>query len=836
MKLKKIYFDAFKSLVDEELEIKYSCIGFVGINESGKSNVLSAINTLGGKRRLTGIDTPRMAMERSPSLRFEFELENTEAKELQKKIENWEERYAINRKSLVNPEIKPTYHIEYNSSNTEDRHYSFTGISPKLNHLFLIPHPLNETLRIKIDGRFVPLTNALLIEEKDIQDNEEYWKNHEEHIKNSNRNTERIAETQSKISELNDRLSTENQSPISEEEKKKLKVELAEIQKLLKELNAKKTALERAYSDFDLPQLIKNKQEEILQLSIELDELKKNITNIETELNNLKAHPNISQDATLKTHYQTTIKTQSDEINKIKTVNESIGKKEKELEFLLTPLNKRYTKDIAIFNKNFSEVLGSFSESTLPKVVFWQHTKDYILKSQTSFSEILSKSSFDELSRPLVNIFRIGLGTKTFEELKTKIKETQSNPNERSRSERTLNNRVNEYIKSVWETYDQELNITLEKDQIRIEIYDPKPENGSYYNMEERSQGCQTFLSFLMTIGAEARHGVIKNTILLLDEPETHLHPSGVKFMLKELLKISENNNIVIYATHSIFMIDRENYERHIILKKENEITHLKPSNKGRIGFFMQEEVLYGALDINLSNEFSSTTHYNFVFEGDADAQLFEFFYGKALKKEAQPQSIKNTSFYQGGKCNDIKKYFAHKPIQLGSKWIFILDNDSPANDLKTFISGKYKDYINKDVYIFQYEKKDDRNQIELEDLLPEEVILDSYLSAFKAIDQEIEGKEILTHIEKGVWYFKFNEQILNTMIKDFSKKDEFKATFKNTLNKEIEKAVTSMNEADFKAKFKTYCEWANSIIVTLNSKEKTEKNHEKTEAVADKK
>jgi len=44
MELKKIYFDAFKSLLTKELEINHNCIGLVGINESGKSNLLHAIN------------------------------------------------------------------------------------------------------------------------------------------------------------------------------------------------------------------------------------------------------------------------------------------------------------------------------------------------------------------------------------------------------------------------------------------------------------------------------------------------------------------------------------------------------------------------------------------------------------------------------------------------------------------------------------------------------------------------------------------------------------------------------------------------------------------------
>ncbi|MFZ2205499.1 MAG: AAA family ATPase [Minisyncoccia bacterium] len=82
MKLTKIYFDAFKSLLNKELEIKYDCVGFVGTNESGKSNVLSAINVLSSNRKLTSLDTPKMSKSSNPSLRFQFKLDENENKEI----------------------------------------------------------------------------------------------------------------------------------------------------------------------------------------------------------------------------------------------------------------------------------------------------------------------------------------------------------------------------------------------------------------------------------------------------------------------------------------------------------------------------------------------------------------------------------------------------------------------------------------------------------------------------------------------------------------------------------------------------------------------------------
>jgi len=39
--------------------------------------------------------------------------------------------------------------------------------------------------------------------------------------------------------------------------------------------------------------------------------------------------------------------------------------------------------------------------------------------------------------------------------------------------------------------------------------------------------------------------------------------------MREELIKLSQFNT-VLFATHSVFMIDREAIERHIIVKKES--------------------------------------------------------------------------------------------------------------------------------------------------------------------------------------------------------------------------------------------------------------------------
>src|ERR1022692_2726195 len=91
------------------------------------------------------------------------------------------------------------------------------------------------------------------------------------------------------------------------------------------------------------------------------------------------------------------------------------------LDALNEPLNEKYTNDVSELNKYFFEIVQDHFKKLLPKVVFWEHSQKYILQSETLFSQLLNKPDFNDISRPLVNVFRIGLGINTIDALKLKI-------------------------------------------------------------------------------------------------------------------------------------------------------------------------------------------------------------------------------------------------------------------------------------------------------------------------------------------------------------------------------------------------------------------------------
>jgi predicted ATP-dependent endonuclease of OLD family len=93
----------------------------------------------------------------------------------------------------------------------------------------------------------------------------------------------------------------------------------------------------------------------------------------------------------------------------------------------------------------------------------------------------------------------------------------------------------------------------------------------NYFDMSDRSQGFKQFVSLLLSISVSSISGDTKNHIILIDEPEVHLHPSGVRWMRDELLEIGKSNYLFV-ATHSDFMVDRSTKERHYLLTKAKTI------------------------------------------------------------------------------------------------------------------------------------------------------------------------------------------------------------------------------------------------------------------------
>lgn len=841
MQLKKVYFDAYKSLLDTELEITDSCIGLVGINESGKSNVLNAIGVLSLKNPLTIADTPRMARDRNPALRFEFQPNNDERKVIEDSLIQLCQQKDV-PVGILREGYTVVYHVSFDRERRKEaREFTIQGVSLPAETMVLKAEALTEQCMFMRGESFIPLKNAILIEEAELQTNEKLAEKSislNEQIEGLKFAIEKIKESeQAEAQKSQDAQPTEIDESQAVESNEEVTVEatdtgrnsgLQEKEAELASLIDQRDTLVAELSEFDINNNILLAEEKMKQDYLWIQNVQSSIDSIGSRIAELQEEESLDEEQikelTANKRKQQTLRT------KLQKLQNSIGGLERTLEALRQPVREKYSCEPDELSRHLSGVIRSVLETRLPNVVLWQGTEKYILKGETEFESMFGAQDLNEISRPLVNLFRIGLNIETLDldALKAVIAEIRDDPSERPRYEDKLNKRVNKYIQSVWPEYDQKLKISLEQERMLVRFYDPKCESASYFSMEERSQGCQTFISFLLTVGAEAKKGVIRDTVLLLDEPESHLHPSGVRFMLQELIKAAANGNKVVFATHSIFMIDRDCYDRHVIVKKEKEQTIIQPSRQDRIGFFMQEEVLYLALDINLSKDFNSTNRYNFVFEGDGDARLFEHFYSFLNESEC-PFDLSMTSFYQGGKCSDIMKYFKSRPIQLGSVWVFVLDSDKVANNLKGFLEKRYESFLEKDIFIFQYDHNDwsdEKVEVELEDLLPESIIMQAITTAVSDFLENEEATAITAKVDGSKPFGKYFKEICS----DISDVEQFKGAVKSALNRRIaEQVERTKTKQDFDKMFTVYSSWAQSVVDRISSLSKLDTTQHNT-------
>ena len=150
-----------------------------------------------------------------------------------------------------------------------------------------------------------------------------------------------------------------------------------------------------------------------------------------------------------------------------------------------------------------------------------------------------------------------------------------SDSTEREDVREKLGDAVTKHIKRVWKNHDIKISFDLTSEKINFHVKDLKSK-GKSKTAEQRSDGFKRFVSFLLTVSAQHKNSQLKKTILLLDEPETHLHPKAQEFFLDELIEISKsNNNLVFFATHSNYFIDKKHLERNFKVVKNEEFTSI---------------------------------------------------------------------------------------------------------------------------------------------------------------------------------------------------------------------------------------------------------------------
>lgn len=312
----------------------------------------------------------------------------------------------------------------------------------------------------------------------------------------------------------------------------------------------------------------------------------------------------------------------------------------------------------------------------------WNPSPEYLLPEQIDLKEFAENPS---KCVPLKNIFTLH-GEKDKTSILAKINSISTSVPARRTLGRQLSKAASNYLKEKWEEINAKVVIEIESTIVAsISIVDEQNED-AYFSMEERSQGFKTFVSLLLSISIDNHESQISNAIITIDEPETHLHPSGIRWLLSELLRIGENNNIFI-STHSNFLIDKESKTRHFIIEKNSSgITKVIPV--ADTASILGDEILDRAFGIDPIRDFISKNQ--ILVEGSCDKILIS----SALRKIDSAFEMETKII--NGEGNNIQALASFSIIHDITPLV-ITDDDMQGrtnkNKIKT-ISSEYEDMV----------------------------------------------------------------------------------------------------------------------------------------------
>lgn len=323
-------------------------------------------------------------------------------------------------------------------------------------------------------------------------------------------------------------------------------------------------------------------------------------------------------------------------------------------------------------SKAISNSIAEFVTANLPECLYWTYSESHLLPPSIGLDTFAAKPNS---CRPLKHMFALADVSDIASEITAAKK--------RSHGIRNLLNRVGDratkHMQSVWKEY-KGLKIELSPNGPNIDASIKDEHN--LYDFSRRSDGFKRFITFLLMVSAKVRTDDLIDTLILHDEPDISLHPSGARYLRDELIKISDKN-YVVYSTHSIFMIDREQIHRHLIVEKKSETSSIREVDASNI---VDEEVIYNALGYSI---FESLKTKNIIFEGWRDKRLFQI----AIKSAQAKQKNLKSAFDEIGLCHakGVKDIGRITPMLelVGRKWIVISDGDKPAIEQQNRYDGE---------------------------------------------------------------------------------------------------------------------------------------------------
>lgn len=407
-----------------------------------------------------------------------------------------------------------------------------------------------------------------------------------------------------------------------------------------------------------------------------------------------------------------------------------------------------------------SEKLGEIIENSIPKITIWKPEPEYLISTKINLNEFKENTNISIL---LKNIFHIYGKTKD-SDIKETIERALSTQEKCDELKDKMTSTVTKHLNKIWKEHKIKIVISINSENCQIFVED-KDKKHAYYKLNQRSDGFKQFVSLMLSLSALNDSNQLKNNIILIDEPEVHLHPSGVRYMRDELLKIGKNNQLFI-STHSHYMVDTSCPERHWIVTKESSETKIKQINENTP--IEDDAVLASAFGLNLFKELLPKNI--IVVEGGDDKEVILH----ALNK------LKSNFFYSiksaGGasKAPGIASLLSNEKIPA----FFLFDDDKEGKDnMRKIIDNQKDSFSEQNVFTIKNILNSLPKDSTLEDLLPI-----SYVTSF--FNKEMEDSFTLNEETAIIFQLKQqNENLKNNKSKMDSLKLKLSKNFTNDFN-----------------------------------------------------
>lgn len=316
----------------------------------------------------------------------------------------------------------------------------------------------------------------------------------------------------------------------------------------------------------------------------------------------------------------------------------------------------------SLLNKISGESIREKFEDSFPGIFFWKHIDKFLINKPITLSEYVSDV---RTSPPLTNLFN-KMGKKSPQEIAERIENALGTRSLEEELAQDLSSHATNLIRSAWKDHEVNIKVSISGDELEILIEDNDVQH-KYYQVPQRSDGFNQFISILLTLFSE------KNSILLLDEPDVHLHPSGVEFMRDEILRLGKTNT-VFAATHSPSMVDTKVDKRHWIIKKSGGNTTVR--DRGEHTPMLEDKVLKLAYGVEMLPALLPENL--LLVEGKGDKALLEFALFNRGISVCQVGGARKMLFYAN--CIDSSKVNV----------LILLDSDKEGNKTKNEIIENY--------------------------------------------------------------------------------------------------------------------------------------------------